>query len=301
MLYEKSVDDKERLIMGKIRLQGHEKFPLRDGWLTKGLEILDSIELSRVFNRDNAPDVFGIGSNMVKALRYWMKAFCLVDEIQGKGMKLSNIGALIKQYDLYIEDDFTLWILHSSIAKNVDEATTWYMFFNRCDLIEFNKENMFNVLKREIDSYSEYAKYSEKSLHTDIDVLLSMYSKDKEMVDPEDKNISPFVQLGLVKHSNAIYTKNPPNKNHINGWVVLYELAERLTERKDISIEEVSHDEMGLSRLYNMTDMEINGYLDRLNEKGKIRVDRTAGLDMIYKTEEITSEMVVKKYYESHR
>lgn len=121
------------------------------------------------------------------------------------------------------------------------------------------------------------------------------------MVDPEDKNISPFVQLGLVKHSNAIYTKNPPNKNHINGWVVLYELAERLTERKDISIEEVSHDEMGLSRLYNMTDMEINGYLDRLNEKGKIRVDRTAGLDMIYKTEEITSEMVVKKYYESHR
>lgn len=81
----------------------------------------------------------------------------------------------------------------------------------------------------------------------------------------------------------------------------MYELAERLTERKDISIEEVSHDELGLSRLYNMTDMEINGYLDRLNEKGKIRVDRTAGLDMIYKTEEITSEMVVKKYYESRR
>ena len=25
----------------KIRLQGHEKFALRDGWLTKGLSIID--------------------------------------------------------------------------------------------------------------------------------------------------------------------------------------------------------------------------------------------------------------------
>lgn len=114
-------------------------------------------------------------------------------------------------------------------------------------------------------------------------------------------DVSPFVQLGLVKHLNKIYTKNHPNKNSINAWVVLYELAERLMDKNDISIEEISHDEMGLSRIYNMTDVEINGYLDRLNEKEKIRVDRTAGLDMIYKTEEITSEMVVKKYYESHR
>lgn len=72
-------------------------------------------------------------------------------------------------------------------------------------------------------------------------------------------------------------------------------------DKNDISIEEISHDEMGLSRIYNMTDVEINGYLDRLNEKEKIRVDRTAGLDMIYKTEEMTSEMVVREYYESHR
>lgn len=287
--------------MGRIRLQGHEKFPLRDGWLTKGLEILDFAKPSRIFNSDNAPDEFGMGSNMVKALRYWMKAFCLIDEVAGKGIKLSKIGALIKKYDLYIEDYFTLWILHSCIAKNIDEATTWYMFFNRCDLIEFNKDNMFSVLKREIDSYSGYAKYSEKSLYVDIDVLLSMYSKDKEMTDPEDKNVSPFVQLGLVKHLNKIYTKNHPNKNSINAWVVLYELAERLMDKNDISIEEISHDEMGLSRIYNMTDVEINGYLDRLNEKEKIRVDRTAGLDMIYKTEEMTSEMVVREYYESHR
>ncbi len=287
--------------MVKIRLQGHEKFPLRDGWLTKGLEALDFEEPSRIFTSDNAPDIFGIGSNMVKALRYWLKAFCLIKEVPGKGIKLSEIGALIKQYDLYIEDCFTLWLLHSSIVKNISEATTWYMFFNRCDLLEFNKESVYRVLKREIDVYSGYTKYSEKSLSTDIDVLLSMYSRDKKTDDPEDKNISPFVQLGLVKHSNKIYTKNRPNRNNINEWVVLYELAQRLKERSGVSIEEISHNEEGLSNIYNMTDIEINGYLDRLNEKEKIRLDRTAGLDMIYKLKEMTSEMVVREYYETHR
>ncbi len=287
--------------MVKIRLQGHEKFPLREGWLTKGLEVLDFEEPSRIFNSNNAPDIFGMGSNMVKALRYWLRAFCLIKEIPGKGVKLSEVGSLIKQYDLYIEDSFTLWLLHSSIVKNISEATTWFMFFNRCDLVEFNKESVYRVLKKEIDVYSEFAKYSEKSLSLDIDVLLSMYSKDKRTDDPEDKNISPFVQLGLVKHSNKMYLKSRPNRNSISEWVVLYELAYRLTDRNGVSIEEVSHSENGLSHVYNMTDIEINGYLDRLNEKEKIRLDRTAGLDMIYKIKEMTSEMVVKEYYETHR
>lgn len=53
----------------KIRLQGHEKFALRDGWLNKVLEIVP--ENPDAFLRKDAPDIFGIGSNMVKSLRYW--------------------------------------------------------------------------------------------------------------------------------------------------------------------------------------------------------------------------------------
>ena len=63
--------------MGNIRLQGHEKFALRDGWLSKALKLINMdkyMEYSDVFLRKDAPDIFGMGNNMVKSLRYWLKA-----------------------------------------------------------------------------------------------------------------------------------------------------------------------------------------------------------------------------------
>ena len=283
--------------MGIIKLQGHEKFPLREGWLTKGIEILDVDEPSKIFSADYGPDAFGIGSNMVKALRYWLRAFGLIEEMPGKGVILTPFGNLIKSYDLYIENDFSLWLLHSHIVKNVDIATTWYMFFNKCDLVEFEKDDVFKVLKREIDIYSDYVKYSERSLSVDIDVLLSMYSRDKEMIDPEDKNISPFVKLELIKSTNKTYSKSSSKSKSMSEWVILYEILEKLKDRNDISIEELSHGINGLAKLYNLTDMEINYYLDRLHGDEKIRLDRTAGLDMIYKVIDISPEEMIEDYY----
>ena len=42
----------------KIRLQGHEKFALREGWINKGLMIL--AHNSDAFTRKDATDLFGI-------------------------------------------------------------------------------------------------------------------------------------------------------------------------------------------------------------------------------------------------
>ena len=61
----------------KIRLQGHEKFALREGWINKALRLLPNNE--DAFKRKDATDLFGIGSNMVKSLRYWMRAFGLTN------------------------------------------------------------------------------------------------------------------------------------------------------------------------------------------------------------------------------
>lgn len=61
----------------KIKLQGHEKFALREGWINKALMILP--ENPDAFTRKDATDLFGIGSNMVKSLRYWMRALGLTN------------------------------------------------------------------------------------------------------------------------------------------------------------------------------------------------------------------------------
>lgn len=101
----------------KIKLQGHEKFALREGWINKALQILP--ENPDAFTRRDATDLFGIGSNMVKSLRYWMRAFGLTNNA---GTELSETGRLIAQYDPYLEDSFTL-------CENWDsrECYFWYI------------------------------------------------------------------------------------------------------------------------------------------------------------------------------
>lgn len=279
----------------KFRLQGHEKFALREGWLSKGLTVIK--EDPMVFRSKIAPDIFGIGNNMVKSLRYWMKAFGLMREENECGAILTSLGEIIYDNDVYIEDIFTVWTLHSYIAKNIEEATTWYMYFNRCDVRDLNKEQIELIIGREISKYVNGQTFSEQSLKNDIDVLLNMYSRNREVSDPEDKNISPFSQLDIIKNIDGLYTKNHPDRRKINAWNILYELAVIMDGIDSVSIEKVTNGEKSISSIYHLTNVVVNQLLDNLDSLGYIRVDRTAGLDMVYRMKDFTPESVMCDYY----
>lgn len=280
----------------KFRLQGHEKFVLREGWLSKGLKQVAANPA--VFLDKEAPDIFGIGNNMVKSLRYWLKALGLTDERTGE---LTNHGQLIYKYDPYFESIFTLWILHSNIVKNSREATTWYLFFNMCYIDELDKEGIVQILIRELKKHIGNSTFSEKSLRNDVDVLLSMYGKVKEITDPEDKNISPFAQLDLIKNTDGSYSKRQPDRRKISEWVLLFEIAGRLTDRSYVSIDEISEGVGSINSVYQINSVTISEYLDRLDALGYVRVDRTAGLDMIYRVSDLSQEKVIEDFYENHR
>ena len=279
----------------KLRLQGHEKFSLRDGWISKGLTAVT--ENPQVFVGKDGPDILGIGNNMVKSLRYWLKACNLIDEKPGKGATLTELGETIVKYDPYIEDNFTIGVLHSQIAKNLEEATSWYMFFNRCDIEEMEKDKIESILLREIKKYAMGLSFSEKSVKNDLDVLLSMYGKSKESIDPEDKSISPFSQLKLIKCTEGNYSKVSPDKKCVNEWNVLYELAVMMDGKDNISIDKALNDECGITRIYQIKNVVANEYLDKLEAMEYLRVDRTAGLDIIYKTREFTASNIMETYY----
>ena len=112
----------------KIRLQGHEKFALREGWINKGLQTVPNYP--DAFVRKDAPDIFGIGSNMVKSLRYWMKVFGLTEEKASVGVRLSRFGEIISTYDPYLEKIFTK---HNSSACPIK--------FHLCKANFFDKRN----------------------------------------------------------------------------------------------------------------------------------------------------------------
>ena len=261
----------------KIKLQGHEKFALREGWLNKGLIMV--AKNPAAFQGKEGPDIFGIGNNMVKSLRYWLKAFGLIEEAQGKGARLTSIGELILKNDPYFEDIFTIWLLHSYIAKNKDEATSWYMFFNNVDVEDLEKAQIENILIREIRKYAAGVAFSENSVGNDLDVLLNMYGKSKEVSDPEDKSNSPLAQLGLVRNIGGKYSKNHPNRKDVSELIILYELAYLLAEKESIAIDDAINGINGLARIYQISTVTANEILDKLDALEYIRVNRTAGLD----------------------
>lgn len=281
----------------KLKLQGHEKFPLREGWTSKALRIIP--DMPDVFLKKDATDMFGIGSNMVKSLRYWMRAFGLTIENASEGTKLTEIGKIIARYDPYLENAFSLWIMHSCISKNKEEATTWFMYFNHCDADDLTKNEIETILLREVKKYAAGQSFSEKSLSSDVDVLLNMYSKNKEKSDPEDKNVSPFSQLALIKNMDGRYIKNHPNKKSFSEMIVLYELVLMSKDSEGVSIEEAVHGENGLANIYNLSSVMANDYFDRLDAAGYIHVNRTAGLDMIYFENKIKALDVLENYYKN--
>jgi hypothetical protein len=276
----------------KIRLQGHEKFTVREGWINKAL-----IELPGkpdLFTRKDSTDILGIGSNMVKSLRYWMKVFGLTN---ATGSELSDLGRIVAEHDPYLEKDFTLWVLHSKIAKNKEDATSWYMYFNQCDADELDKNEITSIIQREIRKYAGNQTFSEKSVANDVDAILNMYGKDKEKTDPEDKSVSPFARLTLVRKIEGRYIKNKPNKKSFSEMIVLFELVEKLSEAESISIDQVIWGENGLAKIYNLSGVMANEYFDRLDAEGYIRVDRTAGLDMIYLLRHVPPMQIIEDYY----
>ena len=111
------------MALAKYRLKGHESFILREGWITKALFAIDRDPL--LFTVSAGADALGVGTNMAKSIRYWMRTAGLTDESQATGVHLTELGRTILQCDPYLEDIFTLWIIHINIATNYKLATSW--------------------------------------------------------------------------------------------------------------------------------------------------------------------------------
>ena len=56
-----------------MKFRAHDTFFIRKGWLSKGMKYVCNKPDVFIDKNDPPMDVLGIGSNMVKALRYWLQ------------------------------------------------------------------------------------------------------------------------------------------------------------------------------------------------------------------------------------
>ena len=289
----------------KLKLRGHESFYIREGWLTKGIVAInkDKYILS---NTISAIDELGVGSAMVKSIRYWLQALRLTDEKRGeKGKRYQELskdfGKILFENDRYFEDLGTLYLLHYKLVSNKDLATTWNLFFNSIKATEMTKYHMEEGVKQLILNIDPQYEISERSLSDDCNCLVKTYFAEKnDLKNPEDNMICPFSDLGLIKKEHIrgkdeIIYKTVPERNKLDKLIVLYVIMDNLGDKQSTTIKNLIEDENNIGSIFNLDKNTINYYIDILRDEGYLRVNRTAGLNTIYPTDLAVN--ILDKYY----
>ena len=276
----------------KVKLKGHESFSIREGWLTKGLFEVDRD--STLFSKKDLTDILGIGTNMVKSLKYWLMTSNLIEESKKNEYTLSELGNLLLKYDPYLEDVFSLYLIHLNIVQNVDKAYIWNLFFNKCNLKNFSKKELLEQIEYVLES--ESLEYNENTLADEIAVLIKTYVIDEKNDTPENNFTCPLSDLKLLrKNFKDNYSKEKPTLNNLSEMIVFYLIESRYKE--STNIDDLLKDDNSVGKLLNIDKTLLNEYLDILKRKEYITINRTAGLNMVYINKEISLEDIFKVYF----
>lgn len=290
----------------KVRLKGNESFNFREGWLRKGVRCVG--DYPNIFSMDDVMERLGVGSKMVKSIKYWIQATGLCEEKIEKSTHnfylTKDFGEIINTYDKYFDDIATLYFIHYNIVSNDRLCIAWNIFFNEYLGCDFTKEDMASACKEFLErKMDEGATFSESLFDDDCSSILRMYLPMQNVEDPEESLACPLRELGLLQRSSEkknAFIKSAPSKYALDMMVVLYVILKNLgAEKKSVSIDDLLMAPNNIGRVFNLDRAKINEYLDQLRVAGYITINRTAGLDMVYYEKNYLPEDVMKKYYEN--
>lgn len=281
----------------KLKLKRHESFSIREGWLAKGIKNVK--EYGNVFALQNATDILGIGTNMVKSLKYWMTATKLIEE-KNREIMLSDFGSIINEYDPYLEDIFSWWLIHINMITNIDDAYIYNLFFNKCNIKTFTKRELYEKLY--VLLINEKLTFNENILQDEVNMIIKTYTIDEKIDNPENNFICPLSELNLLKKVDRdTYEKNRPEIRNLPFWVVYYIICLLLDDRDNISIDELLKEENSPAKLLNMDKNLINEYLDEMKKNDLIIINRTAGLNMVYLKKKLSLNEIAEEYFKGDR
>lgn len=291
---------------------GHESFPFRNTWLTKG--VLHCAKDPTIFTRDDAMVELGVGKNMVQSIRHWCLATRMLGEDtdtknnRGRHLRPSKIGERLfltdEPWDPYLEDTATLWLIHWLLTTNGERATTWYIAFNILNRPDFTRRTLEQTIAGFVNSRNLRA--SQDTLRRDVDIFVRTYvgtrpSSEKMLEDSLD---CPLVELGLI-YENAsdgqfAFTRGP--KETLPDAVMVYALLDYTSRRsgqRTFSFDELAYGPMGPGRVFRLDEASLAERLDSLVEvtDGAWQFTETAGYKQVLLTGEIDPIAILNGYY----
>lgn len=248
----------------KYTFSGHDSFQCRQLWLKKGY---DYIQEGKNFNDEDAVVQLGVGKNMVSSIRFWLKAFNIIDNKDiptefGKRLFDDENG-----YDPFLEDEASLWLLHYQLVKN-SFASIYSIIFNefRKEKLFFNKETFVNYVKR-IGESNPDLNFNENTVAKDFIVFANLYKNDPESKDVEDSFSGILSEIELLKTTGKgkeeqFYIENTERDN-LPEAVVLFTILDNSNYGNSISLNSLEFD---LNSPGSIFALNRSGLMNKISE-----------------------------------
>ena len=287
----------------------HESFPLRFGWIAKGLNALN--DDPRIFNREDATVILGVGKNMVASIRYWLQATGVARRCGASNtLEPTELGQIVfgKGGDPYLEDEASIWLLHWLLATNPAGSTAIYWFFNHFHKPTFTSTEVATGLS-DFVKHEVAPKVAQSTLKGDAQLVLRMYSRTLggTRLSLEDALDSPLAALNLQERLD---TRNwravPMDRAGLPLSVFAYAVAQLFdhTGTPQLAVEDLMYSDKNHcapGAVFRMTEEGLISKLEALCDAypRELRLDRTAGVFQLYKIGALDAEPILRDRYGS--
>lgn len=276
----------------------HQTFYLRLTWLYKGLHALQ--QDSTFFQQSDSFEELGVGKNMAQSIRHWLQATKVVEQVGRKAEYiLTPLGEAVVSHDPYLQDEYTIGLLHYKLVTDAALATTWYWFFNSYDERVVTKDSLIEALTA-WTTQTQSRPISSNSLERDVNCLLQTYlPKQFENATPEDIIQSPFEQLGLLgKTTNITVIKQPLVTSRMADilftTLLMYMENHQISE---VNLQQLINEPELWGRVFNLSQSEIVEEIAVIQKKYPLIFTRTNRLDVLRINGEYSVEQAIAQAY----
>lgn len=275
------------------QFSGHETFPLRQLWLRKAFdEVVRHKEKAAksLFADAEAIARFGVGKNMVTAIRHWALACEVLEEGSDGTLSVGQVGSLLfgkAGMDPYLEHPASAWLVHWLLAGEGRRSTTWYWVFNHVLGPLFDRSEV----SRGLSLYVEDAKLPRASAETiqrDVEVCLRSYAPRSGTSAIEDAIEPVLGELGLIAYiRGAEYAFRVGAKPSLPDGILLFALDrswDRLAgSAKTLNLDVLAYERGSPGLVFKM---DIDSLAERLvqieqSSAGAFAWSETAGLRQV--------------------
>lgn len=282
----------------KPTLSGHDTFPLRYGWIKKAYDQIEAQpDVSNVFSQDSAIANFGVGKNMLNAMRFWSTHTAMLYR-EGSAYKNTHKGLDAKQFsdqnnidatkhinrfynaenflgddgiDPYLESPSTIWLLHYCLVTNPN-LISYYWFFNINTKSELTREDFARLLKEFMRDHN-LSIPSDSTIKRDIECFIQNYTTKRRKADEDFESTleGPLVELDLLTRvSKQSIRALRGEKNSLTLHVFVYTLINFWKVHNGVadtlSLEMCTFDECSPGRVFMLDEEAIIGFAEQLQD-----------------------------------